>query len=284
MTAPEPQQGASEDSLVGYASEMRASQAFIYAIGLIEVRYPSLGIEKELAQAAARLGDTQGLTERQVLQRVISRPENRYIARELCYVMTTSGIDTYILVPRHPGDIELLVQTVRPDPAPTDIDVVIGERGPIAPPQYCNGLMLPTVAFDQIYSFTAEELVGAMTRPESIPEDQDEAFRATARELLSYTMEIAENTGSSDQHRAMNFLATRYDRIYSRVAEAHLNGQSLNNVEVRPSALSGARNVFDVIFSFVNRQTDVIEKSRVSVDATEKYPFLVSKMAPYFDR
>ena len=39
----------------------------------------------------------------------------------------------------------------------------------------------------------------------------------------------------------------------------------------------------DVIFSFTNRQTDVIEKFFTRVDVTEKFPFLVTKMSPYYD-
>jgi hypothetical protein len=40
-----------------------------------------------------------------------------------------------------------------------DLDVVIGMRGSIAPPEFCNGLMLPIVAFDQIYSFDRSALI-----------------------------------------------------------------------------------------------------------------------------
>jgi len=38
-----------------------------------------------------------------------------------------------------------------------------------------------------------------------------------------------------------------------------------------------------VVFSFTNRQTDVTDKSFVRVDVSEEFPFLVSKIAPYFD-
>jgi hypothetical protein len=58
----------------------------------------------------------------------------------------------------------------------------------------------------------------------------------------------------------------------------------LSGVEVRPSALSGTRNVVDVIFTFTNRNTDVDEKFFVRVDVTEEFPFLVTKMSPYYDR
>ena len=59
---------------------------------------------------------------------------------------------------------------------------------------------------------------------------------------------------------------------------------SLSAVEVRPSPLRGVRMVVDVIFSYTNRGTDFTEKFCVRVDATEEFPFLVSKLAPYYDR
>ena len=40
--------------------------------------------------------------------------------------------------------------------------VVVGVRGPIAPPEMCNGLMMPIVAFDQIYSFDRDALIKAL--------------------------------------------------------------------------------------------------------------------------
>ena len=43
--------------------------------------------------------------------------------------------------------------------------------------------------------------------------------------------------------------------------------------------------IVDVIFAFTNRQTgDVSEKFFVRVDVTEEFPFLVSAMAPFYDR
>jgi hypothetical protein len=42
--------------------------------------------------------------------------------------------------------------------------------------------------------------------------------------------------------------------------------------------------VVDVIFAYTNRATDVVEKYFVRVDVTEQFPFLVTKMSPYYDR
>src|SRR5262249_18758000 len=130
----------------------------VYALGRVEPPLPSLALEKEFAQATGR-AETAGLTDRQVVPAVLSQRANRYLARQLCYVLTIEGLETYLLQPRDPADLDLLVEAVRPVPRPTDVDVVIGVRGPLAPPELCNGLMVPIVMFNQLYSFDIDALV-----------------------------------------------------------------------------------------------------------------------------
>lgn len=254
--------------------------SFVYALGRIEPRFPRLAVEKEFAQATGR-AETVGLTDRQALHSVLSKPENRYLVRQLCWVLTIEGLETYILVPRDPADFHLLVEAVRPAPSPLDVDVVIGARGPIASPEMCNGLVVPIVAFDQIYSFDRESLIKSIPRPEKAPQKE---FTATAEELLVRIMQMADNAGATDEHRALNYLAVRYPAIYAMAADRHAQNASLTGVEVRPSALSGVRKIVEVIFSYTNRNTDVTEKFFVRVDITEEFPFLVTKLSPYFER
>jgi hypothetical protein len=87
--------------------------------------------------------DTAGKTDQQIFHAVLSKRENRYLVRQLCWVLIIQGLETYLLQPRDPADIDLLVEAIRPAPSLNDIDVVIGLRGPIAPPEMCNGLMVP---------------------------------------------------------------------------------------------------------------------------------------------
>ena len=79
-------------------------------------------------------------------------------------------------------------------------------------------------------------------------------------------------------------MAVRYPAIYARAAEAFAAGSSLSGVEVRASPLSGTRNIVDCIFSYTHRNTDYTEKYFVRCDVTEEFPFLVTKMSPYYDR
>jgi len=253
---------------------------YIYAIGRIEARFPRPSVEKEFAQATGR-AETAGLTNRQTFQRVLSQRQNRYLTRQLCWVMTIEGLETYILVPRDPADLDLLVEALRATPSPMDLDCVIGMQGPIAPPDMCNGLMVPIVVFDQIYSFDRDALIKAIPKPEKISAKE---FGPAAEELFDRIMQMTDNAGATDEHRALNYLAMRYQAIYASAADAFARNASLTGVDVQTSPLSGRRNVMDVIFSYTNRNTDVDEQFFVRVDVTEEFPFLVTKLSPYYER
>ena len=271
-------------AVCGSAAENSAeggqTASFVYALGRVEPRFPSLAVEKEFAQAVGR-ADTAGLTDRAALHTLLSQRTNRYLARQLCYLLTVEGVETYLLQPRDPADIDLLVQAIRPAPRLTDVDVVIGVRGPIAPPEMCNGLMVPMVAFDQMYSFDVDALIKSIPKAEKVSQKQ---FEATAEELFMRIMQMADNAGATDEHRALNYLAVRYPAVYALAAERHTQNASLTGVEVRQSALSGVRKIVDVIFAHTNRSNDVTEKSFVRVDVTEQFPYLVTKLSPYYDR
>lgn len=257
--------------------------SFVYAVGRIEARFPNLAAEKEFAQATART-ETAGRTDQQTFYAVLSKRQNRYLVRQLCWVLTIQGLETYLLHPRDPGDFDLLVEAIRPAPSPNDIDVVIGMLGPLAPPEMCNGLMVPIVGFDQIYSFDRDTLVGAIPKPKKPEKTTAAQFRPVAEELFDRIMQLTDNSGNTDDHRALNYLAMRYPAIYAKAAEEFARDFSLTGVEVRPSPLSSTRNIVEVIFSYTDRKTDFTEKFCVRVDVTEEFPFLVTKLSPYFDR
>lgn len=254
--------------------------SYVYTIGRVEARFPNLSAEKEFAQATGR-ADTVGKTDQQAFHEVLSQRQNRYLVRQLCWVLTVQGLDTYLLQPRDPADIDMLVDAIRPAPAPDDIDVVIGLRGPIAPPEMCNGLMVPIVVFDQIYSFARNTLIKAIPKPEKM---NDKQFSPAAEELFDRIMQMTDNAGATDEHRVLNYLVMRYQTIYAKSAEKYGDDCSLTGVEVIPSSLSGTRRIYKVVFSYTNRNTDYTEKFFVRVDATEEFPFLVTKMSPYYDR
>ena len=222
---------------------LEVARTHVYAIGRIEPRFPALSVEKEFAQAIGR-AETASLTDRQALHAVLSERPNRYLARQLCWVLTVEGLDTYILHPRDSLELDPLIDALRAAPRPTDVDVVVGVRGPIAPPELCNGLMLPLVALDQIYSFDVDSLIKAIPQPQTTAQ----SFEAVAEEVFYRIMQLADNAGGTDEHRACNYCAVRYPAIYAAAADAFARNCSLTAVDVRPSPLSGVRRIVEIIF------------------------------------
>ena len=263
------------------ASANMSPPSCVYVIGHIEPRYPSLAIEKEVRQATARAGDSSKDTDRQVMQKVLHDPNNRYLVRRLCWVLLVQGIEHYILVPRDPADYQQLVDAYRAEPNPGDLELVIGVRGPIANPEICNGLLVPILIFDQIYAFDRKSLLDSIPKPK---EGDPKKFLAAAGEMLDRIMQQTDNAGATDADRALNYLAVRYDRIYSLAAEQFASNASFTSIDVLPSPLSGTRNIVNVILGFTDRASDVVSKYFVGVDVTECWPFLVTRMSPYYDR
>ena len=186
---------------------------YVYALGRIMARFPTMGVEKEFVQATGRTGkDTTELTDQETIHSILSKPENRYLVRKMCWVLTTEGIDTYILQPRDPADYDLLVEAIRPVPSPIDIDVVIGIKGPIAPPEMCKGLAVPIVAFDQICSFIRPKLMEALKEKRS-ESNSGEDYSTAEEELLNRIIQTSDNAGVTDEHRALNYLIVRCELI-----------------------------------------------------------------------
>jgi cyclic patellamide precursor peptide PatG len=256
---------------------------FVYALGQIDIRFPSLSIEKEFAQATGT-PDNAGRNDRQALKAAIGETQNRYLARNLCWVLEIENLETYILVPRDPVDLDLFMDAYREDPRRDDLDVVIGVRTQIAPPEMCNGLSLPVVVVDQLYSFDRETLIERIPPPEGLPGKQVGKFRTAAGLLFDDLTQLADNAGATDAHRAINYLTVRYPRIYTVTSEQHDRNFAFTGVEVLRSPVSDVRSLVDVVFSYRHRETDVAEKKFVRVDVTEEFPFLAKKMSPYYDR
>jgi hypothetical protein len=274
-------QGCSCNSEVGKIS----TYSHVYAIGKVLHRFPNKSVEMELAQVIGRIpeGETKSLTNAEVAHKALTDPNNRYIVSQICYILTIEGLETYILVPGDPLDFDRLSQALRPAPAVGDIDVVIGRRGPMAPPEMCNGLVVPIVIVDQIYSFDRDTLMKAIPKRKEKGTSEDQ-FRKTAEAVFNHLIQIADNAGAIDEHRALNYLAVRYDEIYHRTQLLQDENYSFIGIEVRPSLLSGTQKIVDVIFSYENRANRALQKWFCRVDVTGEWPYLVSPMREYFER
>ena len=254
------------------------SLPFVYVLGQVEARFPNRSIEKEYVQIIER-SKSANLDHQQAFHSVLSQPENRYLARKLSWVLTKEGVPIYILLPTGPEDLDILLEAIRPSACPLDRQVVVGRKGPVAPPEMC-GLEVPMVLVDHLYSLEYNDFIKSI-RSESVT---DEKFKAIARETFLRMMQLADNIGSTDKHRALNYLSVRYPAIYVKAAEELERNFLLTSVNAIFSRLSDNRKIVSVIQSFTNKETGAVEKYFVRVDLTEEFPFIVTKMAPYYDR
>ena len=214
------------------------------------------------------------------MAKLLGAKENRYLARRVCWILTIEGIETYVLNPRDSDDLDMLIGALRPMPRVSDLNVLVGRLGQLAPPLLCNGLTLPTVQFDQIFSFDVDSFVNAIPVPDG---NKEKEFRLSVLSLFNFVLQMTDNQGLKAQDRALNYLATRYPNIYYAAAEQHAHDASLDKIEVRPSRLAQHRTIVDVIFSYRNRKTDVVAKLFTRVDVSEEFPFLVTKLAPFYE-
>lgn len=264
---------------------MKSSRpSFVYAIGKIGFRFPNKSLEMELYQAIGQTpqGENKGLSKHEIDFKILTDPNYRYITRQLCWTLSIENLETYVLLPRDPLDIDQLAQALRPNPDVGDIDVLIGTLGPVSPPELCNGLMLPTVMVDQVYSFDRDELLKAIPRKNGVDEKQ---FKKTSSEMFNKIIQIADNAGSTDDHRALNYLAVRYDEIYNTTQRMQDDNYTLKRIEVHPSRLSGSRKVVNVVFTYENYvNRSAARQFFIRVDVTEEFPFLISPMQEGFER
>jgi hypothetical protein len=250
---------------------------YVYAIGQLQPQYPNLSVEKEVAQAIGR-GVTTDLTDREALVEVLQDKRNRYLVRQLCWLLIVRGLETYLLKPYDPADYDELVRAYAADPK--GFVVVVGYRGGTANPQDCNGVILPILIFDNIYFGSKESLLTVLEAPEKV---EAARFAAAAGEMFDRIVDQIADDGSSDDSRAKLYLAMRSPDIYREAAAATVKGLSLRAIRTRPFVLNRTGKNIEVIFDYVDRKTNSLEQYSTVVNVDGMYPYLVRELAPYFE-
>ncbi|MFD5326049.1 hypothetical protein [Streptomyces sp. NPDC127092] len=272
---------ATDASPGGGADDGDTSLGYVYALGRVHALFPDLSVRHEYFQAAAAGGRTDS-TEADALYRVLSDPENRYIARQMCFVLSVEGVETHILKPADPAELDELVEALRPVKDDRDLAVVVGRLGPIAPPGACQGLSLPQVEVEKVWAFDRKELIRAIERRADVSRKE---FARGAADTLDRLLQLGNNAGTLPTERAANYLAVRSEEIYQTSHEQREAGYVLSGVEAGPSRLSNpSQTVVTVVFSYTHRQTNVVVQYFARVDVTGLFPHTVTPFQPYYNR
>ncbi|MCC6554456.1 MAG: hypothetical protein IT372_15870 [Polyangiaceae bacterium] len=277
-------------------SEIDGVFGYIYAIGEVHARFPSQDVEKEFQQLCTE-EDIKAPTFEQRLYDVLRRGENLYFAREMAWVFEIENVSTYMLRPRSDVELTQLIAAIEPERDPTQIefDVVIGVHEPL-PPRGDGERDLPWVTVNRLFHFEAKAFLDRVPLPAAIQcmpagPAKDAAiaqFRSLVYTIFNDMLQLADNTGDADEHRALNYVSLNYPDIYGLMwllpSPPTGGSWTFTGVEVRRSALSGARRIMDVIFKYTDTSAGVVTRYFTSVDVTGQFPFLVTKLQPYFDR
>lgn len=254
---------------------------YVYVLGRVHAVFPDLSIQREFLQVAGADG-TVDVTDGDALHRVLSDPENRYIARQMCYVLSVQGVDTYLLEPAGHAELDDLVEALRPVADQRDLAVIVGYLGPIAPPGACQGLSVPVVRVEKIWAFDSRELIEAIERPSGTSRED---FERSAGNLLDRLLQLSDNAGTEPTHRALNYLTVRNQEIYRKTNEKRAEGYILSAVETGTSRLSvGSHTVITVVFSYTHRKTNVTEKWFARVGLAGLFPFQVTPLQIFYTR
>ncbi|HSY00472.1 MAG TPA: hypothetical protein VLG91_24275 [Streptomyces sp.] len=265
----------------GGAGHGDTGPGYVYVLGRVRAVFPDLSVQHEFSQVASADG-IRDATDADALHRVLSAPENRYLARQMCYVLSVQGLDTYVLEPVDPMGLDDLVAALRPVRDSRDLAVVVGTLGPVLPPGACQGLSVPVVHVEKIWAFDSRELIEAIDRPDDTSRKE---FERTAREVLDRVLQLNNNAGLDPTHRALNYLTVREQEIYRKTSDMRAEGYTLSGVEAGPSRLSvGSQSVVTVVLSYTHRQTNVTEKLFVRVGLAGLFPYRVTPVQRYYDR
>lgn len=250
----------------------RAEEAagLVYAIGAVRPQFPSLGVEREFDQLAGE--ETAARPQIDLVCDLLGRPENEYLAHQMCWVFATAGGDEFGVAPAATVPVGSLVAAARRD----QISFVAGYGRPGG----CLGPDAVEVTPVQLLTFTPEEFRANLLRaiaPE--PGEHDERIVA---DLFDRVRNRAQNQGATPGNRAINYLALRAPAIYQLVADQAAAGAALVAIDTQHRH-SASRNVVDVRFVFRSRRADLVSRYTARVDVTEVFPFLVAPLRQTFD-
>ena len=289
MTVFEPDTAGNSDDVISsdVMPEMIVDEGalnFVYALGRISPRFPSLACEQEYYQLCQRYDGVSGHSDHELFARVLTEPGNLYLVRQLYWVLSVQGVEAYFVVPHYSSDIGQFVSSIRPNPDPADLDLVIGTTSPFSLPGPTSPLSLPLLTCDQLYSFDRKSLLNSIPTDDGTSKAEVARLRVAADELLSTVLQLTDNAGAADEHRAVNYLAVRYGMVYGQVSTAHAEGRALAGVDVTISPVSSRnRKVVDVIYTFRHRVSGVVDSWFVRVDVTEEFPFVVTPWSPFYE-
>jgi hypothetical protein len=252
------------------AAQAPIPNPWVYVIGDVDPRFPTLAVEKEALGAMAQVG-TAGLSNDAALQKVLAAADYAYLVREMCFVLLVQEVESYILVPRNPQDYPMLVEAAK-----TELSAIIGTLGPVANPDVCNGLTVPYLIYDVIYNFDTPSLIAKLPLPAGADAGK---FRASATDIFNQIVPLIGN--GTGNERALAYLLVKDPQLYQNLFNAFNQDAQLASVEMKAAPVNSTQNLVDIIVRTQNRGSGVQSSLYARVALAAKFPYVVTYWQPY---
>jgi hypothetical protein len=255
---------------------------FIYSIGKLSVKFPSLGIEKEFLQREAAIFRSNENADKSTSGRITSvLKENHHLAKAVTFIQSVTGIPAYVVIPTGLTILDKLTESISDDINNDSWQVIIGRRGNIASPSLSGGILAPELHCDVLYSFKPEDLINSLIKPiEPLLKQKKwskEEFHKSSIDLFYKIANMPDNLGSLDGHRALNYMSIQHTGLYISAMELSKN-HFLQNIDTRLSEGPAGQKIVTVIMRFISRLTGISEDLAAKIDVTEEWPFVVSEV------
>ncbi|MFL6334571.1 MAG: hypothetical protein ACJ754_14760 [Pyrinomonadaceae bacterium] len=262
------------------ATAAQAAIGFVYAIGTVTARFPNQSVEREFIQVWGRT-NYSGPVSNKAMFEVLSQGQNIYLARSMCWIFQNESVDMYVLQPRSYVELTDFILALDDPIDKVTLDMIIGVRGGIAPPTMCNGTQLSIVVCDQVFTFTTEAFIQSII--DYAASLGRIVTRAAAYNAFSILVKLTDNSGESDEHRAINYVTFKSLDIYVLETQLEADNFQLTSVTATPSSLSGARKIVNVIFTYTNTRSTEVQQYFTRVDVTGEFPFLVTGISRFYN-
>lgn len=268
------------------ASPTAAGSTPVYAFGTLRMVFPSKSMEAEMQRALASMhaAAMPGVVPYFDVHsgyglQLLGQGQYDYLFRDACFILTIGKIDAYLVQARSTPELQSMVAAANQLDDPTIYSAIIGQLGPIAGPQACNGLQLPIVYCNQIFSMPRLWLTRHVQSYFSAEGNDAPLTAAQTQQLSLLGLQMTDNMGASPEHRALNYVALRYPLVYEITADMYGDGYMLLRIEVTPGRAPDER---DVVFVYQRLEVGQVVQWRCSIDVSGMYPYITQRLSQSF--
>lgn len=285
-------------SFITQTDQGSAARDYVFVNGYVKAEFDNLGLEKEFERNLVSshengdnhlfmpenrsdvLKDKNWYCDKEnCLSKQLSHPKNHYIARQMKWSLVNHYGDNIYLLEVNNLHLASLIKALEPQSSEPAFFMPVSILGYY---QVEGNESLPRIKIQKIGRLTPSDLVQKIHKQHA--GFNDKKLKLVITDILS----LADNSGDTDQDRALNYALSHNLDLYMGAYELIYNHSDrevaqLNNVSVITD-IAGERKIAKVVFDFQNVESSVGQHWYCAIDVTHEYPFLLTSFKRYLPR